>query len=108
MVLDQAKDALVVVASALGAECDNNALWGVRFDDTLSHGEGVHVTLISEELEGSRQIAVVDYINKAVCSLLSLNLTKVDWPGAQLNIISISYTAATELNLIASESVNFE
>lgn len=26
MVLDQAEDALVVVAGALGAECDNNAL----------------------------------------------------------------------------------
>ena len=108
MVLDQAEDALVVVAGALGAECDNNALWGVGFDNSLSHGEGVHIALICEELEGSGQVAIVDHIQKAVRSLLCLHLTEVDWPRAQLHIVSIRYTTATELNLVASESGNFE
>ena len=51
MVLDQTKDALVVVARALRAERNDNSLGGVSLDDALSHGERVHVTLIGEKLE---------------------------------------------------------
>jgi len=39
VVLDEAEDALVVVAAALGAVGDNDALGGVRFDHTLSRTE---------------------------------------------------------------------
>ena len=39
MILDEAEDALVVVASSLWAESNDNTLGGVWLDDTLSHGE---------------------------------------------------------------------
>ena len=62
MVLDQTKDALVVVARALRAERNDNSLGGVSLDDALSHGERVHVALIGEKLERSRQVAIVHHV----------------------------------------------
>ena len=37
MVFDQAEDALVIVAGALRAKCDNNSLGGVSLDNALGH-----------------------------------------------------------------------
>ena len=62
MVLDQTKDALVVVARALRAERNDNSLGGVSLDDALSHGERVHVALIGEKLERSRQVTIVHHV----------------------------------------------
>lgn len=37
VVFDQAEDALVIVASALRAKCDDNPLGGVSLDNALGH-----------------------------------------------------------------------
>ena len=78
MVLDQTKDAFVIVACALRAECDNYPLGGLPFHYALRHRKREHVALICEELEGGWQVAVIDDIEETVCCLLDLNLAEMD------------------------------
>lgn len=108
MVFDQTEDALIIISCALRAERDDYSLRGIGLDDSLSHGKRVHVALIREELERRGQVTVIDHIQQAVCRLLCLHLSKVHRLRAQLNIISICYAAAIELDLVAPKSGNFE
>ena len=108
MVFDQTEDSLVVVSCALWAERNDDSLRRVGLDDSLSHWKRVHVALVCEELERRGQIAVIDHVQQAVCRLLCLHLSKVYRLRAQLHIVSISYAAAVELDLVASKSGNFE
>ena len=78
VILDKTEDALVVVSSALRAKRDDDSLRGVGLHDALSHRNREQVALVSEELEASGQVAVVDNIEQTVGSLLGLHLTKVD------------------------------
>ena len=78
VILDKTEDALVVVSSALRAKRDDDSLRGVGLHDALSHRNREQVALVSEELEASGQVAVVDDIEQTVGSLLGLHFTKVD------------------------------
>ena len=81
MVLNQTKDALIIVACALRAECDNDPLGGLLLHCAFGHREREHVAFICEELEGGGQVAVVDDVQETVCCLLDLNFAEMDTPS---------------------------
>ena len=78
VVLDEAEDALVVVACALWAESDDDALGGMSLDDSLSHGEGEQVALICEELEAGRQVTIIDHVQETIGRLLGIDFTEMN------------------------------
>ena len=75
---------------------------------SFSHRNRKQVALISEELEASWQIAIIDHVEKAVCGLLGLYLTKMHSLGGKFDAIAIGLTLATEFNLVATECAHFE
>lgn len=60
-------DALIVVGGGLGGEGDDDAGLRLGVDLALNLGEGENVLVVSEELEGSRQVTIVDDVEEAVC-----------------------------------------
>lgn len=104
MVLHKAEYALIVVTSSLWAKCDNDSLRRVRLNNALGQRDREQIALICEKLKARRQVTIVDNIQKTVGCLLSLNFTEMDRLVGELNIVAVSLTLTTELNLISSKS----
>jgi len=72
-----AKDALVVVTSALGAEIHDDTRLRVGLDSANRLAEAENIVLVGAELELSRKIAIVDHVEDPVGLRVDLNLTEV-------------------------------
>ena len=72
-----AKDALVVVTSALGAEIHDDTRLRVGLDSADRLAEAENVVLVGAELELSGQIAIVDHVEDPVGLRVDLNLAEV-------------------------------
>ena len=108
VVLDEAEDSLVEVASALGTERDDDSLGSVRFYDSLRHREREKVALVCAELETGWKIAIVDDVKEAIGGLLDLDLSELNRLGGELNVVAISLALAAKFNLVSTESGHFE
>ena len=108
VVPDEAENSLIVVASALRAESNDDPLASVCLHHTLSHRNGEQIALVSEELERRGQIAVVNDVEQTVSCLLSLHLAKLHGLGRELNIVTIGLTTAAKFNFVAAESTDFK
>lgn len=108
MVLNDAEDALVVVAGAFGAEVDDDARGRVWFDSADILREAKHVVCIGVKLKLGRHVAVVHDVEDAVGFGFDLHLTEVQSLCGQLNVEAQSDSLAVEGKLVAASRRNFK
>lgn len=108
VVLDDAEDALVVVAGAFGAEVDDDARGRVWFDSADILREAKHVVCIGVQLELGRHVAVVHDVEDAVGFGFDLHLAEVQSLRGQLNVIAQSDSLAVEGKLVAASRRHFK
>lgn len=108
MVLHDAENSLVVVASAPWGEVNHNPRARMRLDGANGLTKREHIALVRLQLELGRQITVVDHIQNSVCLCLDLNLTKVHRLRTKLDVEAQRNTLAREFELVTACGAHLE
>jgi hypothetical protein len=108
VVLDDAENSLVVVASALWSEVNNDSCRGVWLHCANGLTEGEHVALVCLQLELGWQITVVHDIQNSIGLCLNVNFTEVHRLGTQFNIKTKGASLSSKSKLITTGSTYLE
>lgn len=107
MIAYDTKDSFVIVSAHSWIEVDLDSYEWLSFYNAFRHRKPKTVVFIRNELEADWQIRVVVNVENSVGAAWLLYFTKLDWFDWQLDIITIGFTFAAKIQLIATLSWNF-